>query len=145
MARIVTRLSYLAPLAALLSVTVLPMPAAVSQGKGRTIDVYDNHGGSVAAYNARWARLKRQGVKVRIVGPCQSACTILLRHIPRRDICVTPAASFGFHMAKLPDMTKLLWSGYAGDIRGWINQRGGLTPDFKWMSAPDTYRFFKKC
>lgn len=139
------RLIICLPMIAVLAVLGPTAVVAQNKGKGRTIDVYDNHGGSVAAYNARWARLKRDGVKVRIVGPCQSACTILLRHIPRRDICVTPAASFGFHTAKLPDMTKLLWSGYAGDIRGWINQRGGLTPDFKWMSAPDTYRFFKKC
>lgn len=133
--------------AALTIALLLALPAAPAhaQGKGRTIDVYDNHGGSVAAYNARWLRLKSQGVKVRVIGPCQSACTILLKHIPRRNICVTPAASFGFHTAKIPAMTKLLWSGYDAGIRGWINQRGGLTPDFKWMSAPDVYRFFRKC
>jgi hypothetical protein len=54
------------------------MPAAAE-----TIDVYDNHGGSVAQYNARWAGLAAQGASVRIVGPCQSACTVLLGHIPR--------------------------------------------------------------
>src|SRR6476619_6524627 len=59
-----------------------------------TIDVYDNHGGSVVQYNARWAGLAARGVDVRIVGPCQSACTILLGHIPRSKICVTPAARF---------------------------------------------------
>jgi hypothetical protein len=38
-----------------------------------------------------------------------------------------------------------MWSGYGGDIRGWINARGGLTREFIWMRAPDIYRFFKKC
>ena len=110
-----------------------------------TIDVYDNHGGSVAQYNARWAALAARGVDVRIVGPCQSACTVLLGHIPRSKICVTPNGSFGFHLANLPSATATLWNAYDSDIRGWINARGGLTKNFKWMSAPDTYRYFHRC
>lgn len=110
-----------------------------------TIDVYDDHGGSVAAYNARWGGLAARGVNVRIAGPCQSACTVLLRHIPRNRICVTPSASFGFHRAKRPDMTALLWSSYGADIKAWINNHGGLTDSFIWMRAPDTYRYFRKC
>ncbi len=110
-----------------------------------TIDVSDNHGGSVARYDARWTALAARGVSVRIVGACQSACTDLLGHIPRSRICVTPAARFGFHLANLPSATATLWAGYAGDIRGWIQQHGGLTKNFIWMSAPDTYRYFKRC
>ena len=67
--------------------------------RAETIDVSDSHGGSVAQYSGRWAELARKGVSVRIVGPCQSACTVLLGHIPRNRICVTPEASFGFHLA----------------------------------------------
>jgi len=110
-----------------------------------TIDVSDNHGGSVAAYNERWAGLAARGVSVRIVGPCQSACTVLLAHIPRSQICVTPAARFGFHTAKRADMTQVLWAAYDSDIKAWINARGGLTPDFKWMGTPDIYKYFRKC
>ena len=66
-----------------------------------TIEVFDNHGGSVAQYDSRWAGLAARGVDVKIVGPCQSACTVLLGHIPRSKICVTPSASFGFHLATL--------------------------------------------
>ena len=110
-----------------------------------TIDVSDDHGGSVALYAQRWQGLAERGVDVRIVGPCQSACTVLLGYIPRQRICVTPQARFGFHTALRPDMTALLWRGYAQDIRSWINARGGLTRDFKWMGAPDTFRYFHKC
>jgi hypothetical protein len=110
-----------------------------------TIDVSDNHGGRVAEYNARWAGLARRGVDVRIVGPCQSACTVLLGHIPRSRICVMPNASFGFHLARLEAATRTLWNAYQPDIRAWINARGGLTKDFIWMRAPDIYRFFRKC
>src|SRR5712691_370327 len=110
-----------------------------------TIDVYDNHGGSAAQYNARWAGLAARGVDVRIVGPCQSACTILLGHIPRNRICVTPAARFGFHLARRQDATQMLWSAYQADIRSWINAHGGLQKNFIWMGAPDVYRYFKRC
>jgi hypothetical protein len=110
-----------------------------------TIDVFDNHGGSVPEYTARWAGLAARGVSVRIVGPCQSACTVLLGHIPRSRICITEAASFGFHLAKVPSSTAILWHGYQADIRGWINQHGGLQRDFIWLRAPETFRFFHKC
>ena len=135
------RLGKYAPvLLGLLGVVAASMPA-----RSETIDVYDDHGGRVAAYSQRWASLAARGVNVRIVGPCRSACTVLLGHIPRSRICVTPNASFGFHLAKRADATATLWRAYGGDIRGWINARGGLTQDFKWMRAPDTYRYFRKC
>jgi hypothetical protein len=113
--------------------------------RAETVNVYDDHGGSVAEYDARWAALAARGVDVKIVGPCQSACTVLLAHIPYDRICVTPQARFGFHQAHRADATATLWAGYSAGIRDWINARGGLTPDFKWMGAPDTYRFFHKC
>ncbi len=85
-----------------------------------TIDVDDNHGGRVKAYDARWAAAAARGDSVRIVGPCQSACTVLLGHIPRSQICVTPNASFGFHLAKTLEATTILRNAYASDIKGWI-------------------------
>jgi hypothetical protein len=121
------------------------MAFATFPARAETIDVYDNHGGSVAQYDARWAALAARGVSVRIVGPCQSACTVLLGHIPRNRICVTPQARFGFHLARLPQATATLWNGYSADIKAWINQRGGLTHSFIWMGAPDVFRFFRKC
>jgi hypothetical protein len=127
------------------AVAVLLAASATSAARAETIEVSDNHGGSVAGYNARWAGLAARGVSVRIVGPCQSACTVLLAHIPRSRICVTPEASFGFHLAHLASATTTLWNAYGPDIQGWITQHGGLTSNFIWMRAPDTYRFFHKC
>jgi hypothetical protein len=124
---------------------LIALSLAAPVAEAETIDVSDDHGGSVAIYNQRWQEYAARGVSVRIVGPCQSACTVLLGHIPRSRICVTPEARFGFHIAHRPDMTALLWRSYASDIKGWINARGGLTPDFKWMGAPDTYKYFRKC
>jgi hypothetical protein len=113
--------------------------------RAETIDISDNHGGRVADYDARWSGLAQRGVSVRIVGPCQSACTVLLAHIPRSRICVTPQASFGFHLAHLPQATATLWSAYPTDVKAWINAHGGLTTNFIWMRAPDTFRYFHKC
>ena len=113
--------------------------------RAETIDVYDDHGGLVPEYDARWADLAARGVSVRITGPCQSACTVLLGHIPRDHICVMPEARFGFHLAKTERSTAMLWAAYDSDIRGWINAHGGLTHDFIWMGAPDIYSYFKKC
>jgi hypothetical protein len=118
---------------------------ATLPARAETIDVYDNHGGRVADYNAEWARHGAQGASVRIVGPCQSACTVLLGHIPRNRICVTEQASFGFHLANLPQATATLWAAYPTDIKAWINAHGGLTRNFVWMRAPDVYQFFRKC
>jgi ABC-type Fe3+ transport system substrate-binding protein len=113
--------------------------------RAETIDISDNHGGSVAQYNARWTELAGRGVNVRIVGPCQSACTVLLGRIPRSRIFVTPEASFGFHLARRADATATLRRAYSADIAAWINAHGGLTQDFIWMRAPDTFRYFRKC
>ena len=124
---------------------VAALCVAVSAAHAETVDVSDNHGGSVAAYDTHWASLAAHRVNVRIVGPYQSACTVLLGHIPRSRICVTPAASFGFHLANLPTARATLWAAYQSDIRDWINQHGGLTDQFIWMRAPETYRYFEKC
>jgi hypothetical protein len=110
-----------------------------------TIEVSDNHGGLVRDYDRRWADYAARGVDVKIVGPCQSACTVLLGHIPRSKICVTPQASFGFHLAGYESSTAILRSAYQSDIQAWIDAHGGLTHDFIWMRAPDTYRYFKRC
>jgi len=118
---------------------------AATAVRAETINVSDSHGGVVADYDARWAGLAAKNVNVRIVGPCQSACTVLLGHIPKSRICVTPAASFGFHLAQNPKSTATLWGAYDGEIQAWITQHGGLTSQFIWMSAPDIYRFFHKC
>ena len=126
---------------AILSIFYLAAPAA----RAETVDVSDDHGGSVAAYDARWAGLAVQGARVHIVGPCQSACTVLLGHIPRSRICVMPQARFGFHLAHLKSAQETLWGAYAPDIRHWIDAHGGLKPDFIWMGAPDIYRYFAKC
>jgi hypothetical protein len=125
--------------------TVAWTAGTIVSAHAETINVYDDHGGSVAEYDARWSELAARGVNVRIVGPCQSAWHGVARSYSQRPHCVTPQASFGLHLAHRPDATATLWTGYNAGIRERINSRGGLTADFKWMRAPDIYRFFRKC
>ena len=124
------------------------LAAVPTASPAEVIDVIDNHGGAVAQYDQRWHGIAARGVDVRIIGPCKSACTVLLAHIPRGKICVTPDASFGFHQALRPEMTTLLWNGYPADVRAWITKHGALRPHgtgLVWLRAPETYRFWHRC
>ncbi len=123
---------------------ILSLVASVASAE--TVEISNDRGGFVFMYQMRWEKLAAQGVNVRVSGPCLSACTILLGYIPRKDICVTPNATFGFHLATMQFATEQLWKAYPQDIRAWIDRHGGLAFfQILWMQAPETYRFFRKC
>ena len=86
-----------------LLVAILSLPASAAHAE--TIDVSDFQGGLLSTYQTQWSTLAARGVKVRIVGPCVSACTILVGYIPRNNICVMPNAYLGFHWL-LPTSTR---------------------------------------
>jgi hypothetical protein len=110
-----------------------------------TVEITDDRGGFVFLYVEKWEKLQTQKVNVRIAGPCLSACTVLLGYIPRRDICVTPEASLGFHLATLPSVTQQLLDLYPEDINAWLDQHGGLSLRVLWMQAPEIFKYFSKC
>jgi hypothetical protein len=126
-----------------LLVAILSLTA--SAARAETIDVSDFQGGLLSTYQTQWSTLAAQGVRVRIVGPCVSACTVLLSYVPRQNICVMPNAYLGFHWATTPFHTQEMWSAYPSDIRQWISQHGGLTDQMIWLQAPTIYRYFRKC
>jgi hypothetical protein len=110
-----------------------------------TVEITDDRGGFVFLYVEKWQKLQAQKANVKIAGPCLSACTVLLGYIPRRDICVTPNASLGFHLATLPSVTQQLLDLYPEDINAWLNQHGGLSFRVLWMQAPEIFKYFTKC
>jgi hypothetical protein len=55
----------------------------VSVARAEIVDVSDDHGGLLSAYQTEWALFAARQVDVRIVGPCVSACTVLVGYIPR--------------------------------------------------------------
>jgi hypothetical protein len=110
-----------------------------------TVQILDDRGGLVFAYQMQWAILAPQRLNVRIAGPCVSACTILLGYIPRERICVSSKAFLGFHSGTPDFITEDLLRAYPLDIRLWIAQHGGLTHQIIWLKAPDIYGYFRKC
>jgi hypothetical protein len=128
-----------------LLIAILALVTSVATAKAQTVDITDEHGGLLVLYQQRWEKLAAQGVHVRVVGPCVSACTVLIGYIPRDNICVMPNAAFGFHWATVQFATAELWKTYPLDIRGWINTHGGLTEQLIWLQAPDIYQYFNKC
>ena len=118
---------------------------APSLANAKTVQIIDDRGGLVIAYQMQWAMLAPQRVNVQIAGPCVSACTILLGYIPRERICVSSRASLGFHLATPDFVTEDLLRAYPLDIRLWIAQHGGLTHQIIWLQAPDIYGYFRKC
>jgi hypothetical protein len=117
----------------------------VSVARAEIVDVSDNHGGLLSAYQTQWALFAARRVDVRIVGPCVSACTVLIGYIPRQHICVAPGGYLGFHWTTAGFATQELWSAYPSDIRLWISQHGGLSDQMLWLQAPSIYRYFRKC
>ena len=118
---------------------------AVSFARAETVEITGDYGGLVYWYQLKWEKLASRGVDVRIVGPCLSACTVLVGYIPRERICVTSNGSLGFHMATENSVTYRLLTIYPPDIRSWIDQHGGLSWNILWLQAPALYRFFRRC
>ena len=90
-----------------------------------TITVGDDRGGFLNFYIEKTERFRRSGERVRIMGRCDSACTLYLS-LPR--VCVGPNARLGFHQASRPDGNPILLSYYPRPIRDWLDSVGGLPP-----------------
>jgi hypothetical protein len=64
-----------------------------------TVRIYDDPGGQIGGYLAKYEAIRDAGEPVVIDGACASACTLLLGVVPRNQICVTSRAVFAFHSA----------------------------------------------
>ena len=68
--------------------------AREAHAAGEELVIWNNSGWSVAEMG-RVLQLVRDGLKVRIVGDCASACTFFLT-VPE-NVCYEPSAKFAFH------------------------------------------------
>lgn len=119
-----------------LTVLVLALAMMSADSAFAAAKIYNDLGGQIGTYLAKFQTLRRSGKRVIIDGTCASACTMLLGVIPRSRICVTPRAVLEFHTAwdpspagepvNSPAGNRILWSYYPGDIRNWIERHGGL-------------------
>lgn len=122
----------------------LPPPA------GPTVTIRNDRGGQVIHYALKMLRLKEAGHSVRFSGRCDSACTLYLA-LPRSKTCVSPGASFGFHLpygasgAGNEVAAQYLLSSYPGWVRSWIADKGGLKGPIKTMGYGYASQFLPTC
>jgi hypothetical protein len=118
------------------------------------VRIYDDRGGQIGEYLAKYQALRVSGEKVEIDGTCASACTMLLGVVPRDRICVTPQATLVFHAAWDPTPggpaisnagTRILWSSYPSDVRKWISRHGGLRSEMIYLRGPELYAMYPIC
>jgi hypothetical protein len=119
------------------------------------VRISDDFGGQIGRYIVHYTAMRESGERVVIDGLCLSACTLVLGVIPRNRICVTSRARLGFHAAWRPgqrsrivsadDGTQLLMDTYPQEIRDWIAQRGGLSPQLKYLSGRELAAMYQIC
>jgi hypothetical protein len=84
---------------------VMPAPgwwnADIDKGSAATRTViYNDRGGNLNFYSARWRALAESGSDVEIRGACMSACTTIMVYVPHDKLCFGKEASLTFHMTK---------------------------------------------
>jgi hypothetical protein len=112
-------------------------------------------GDQIGTYVDKYQGVRSSGEIVIIDGFCASAWTIVLGTIPHDKICVTSRARLGFHAAwdpgsngrKItnPEATQTLYSMYPFEVRRWIDQRGGLTPQMIFLSGRELAGMYRPC
>lgn len=137
---------------AVLSAMLLAMSVASASA---TVRIYDDRGGQIGAYLAKYEALRASGERVVIDGTCASACTMLLGLIPRDRICVTPRAILEFHAAWKPTSSgnrvvskagsEFLWSSYPRAVRRWISRHGGLRPQIIYLRGAALNAMYPAC
>jgi hypothetical protein len=111
----------------------------------------NDFGGLLGEYVAKYRVMAARGDTLVVDGACYSACTLALGIV---DVCATPRASFGFHMARSTTLfgpfpsdywSRYMMAHYPPEIRAWIVSRGGLTPDFKILRGKELAALVPTC
>ena len=118
--------------------------------------ILSSSGGEVSSYLAVFARVRQSGDRVIIDGPCLSACTLVLRTIPKNRICVTRRAVLGFHapkyvdprsgrMSRSSEATRIVTQSYPAGVPAWIKKRGGLTQKVIYLRGRELAALYPHC
>lgn len=121
--------------------------------------VRDNVGGKLNTYFLAAAQIRAEHRHLMIDGRCYSACASAADWV-RANVCITPAAQFGFHlrhetmMVEDEPITFNIGKGrdaeqpLSNDLRAWVLRHGGFPASatrFMLMSAGEAAKFFKRC
>lgn len=116
--------------------------------KTKVCTINANGGGYTDQFLATAKRIRAAGYRLRINGPCASAC-VLLADTLRNLTCITPRARFGFHMANVLGSNAEAVPKYSSDIQAWVKRNGGYpsnkSGDLRWMKYKDARKFWKAC
>src|SRR5262249_4033796 len=95
--------------------------------------LYFERGGVIKEHVERWQELAQSGADVEILGPCFSACTMVVVYVPKERLCFGTFGSLQFHLARdqetgKPSLDASLWmlKQYPREIYDWIMERGGV-------------------
>jgi hypothetical protein len=125
--------------------------------QGETVKLTFEPGGSVAVHEGRFREIAVRNSKVEVINDCASACTLVVSHIKKENLCFGPNASLKFHQARhahtgqlSPDTTERMYRSYPDDIRAWIDRKGGPSkiPHTGWLylDAPELWKMgYAKC
>jgi hypothetical protein len=115
------------------------------------------HRGLVDKYNIQWKVIAEAGGPVEILGMCQSACTLVMAHVPKDRLCFGQDGYLNFHQARssldgslAPETTKWMIRHYPDDIRNWIDRQGGVemlpTHTYWTLRASELWKMgYSKC
>ena len=115
-----------------------------------SLSIRGDRGGNVMTYALRMLKLKDSGKQVQFRGSCESACTLYLA-LPRNRVCVTPQASFNFHLPYGASASgnraaaSYMLRQYPGWVRSWINSKGGLSSRMISMKYAHASKFLPTC
>ena len=126
----------------------IPLPPAAPE-----VTIAGQPGGAVSTHAARVIDYDNAGSRIRIMGACVSACTLVLA-LPRDRICVGPNAALGFHQPSprnnprlaTTDIGAAMQDTYPGFVQQWLRSNGGMpagTP--KYMRYDMLKRYFRTC
>jgi hypothetical protein len=136
--------------------TVWPKNETKSETKSGMV-IYREPGGVIKEHIERWQELARSGTDVEILGPCYSACTLIVAYVPKERLCFGAFATLQFHLARNPKTGKpsldaSLWmlKQYPPEVYDWIMERGGVDsmtiPTFMELRAPSLWRMgYRQC
>jgi hypothetical protein len=127
----------------LFAAVLMAMPASAETVSG-------NPGGQIVNFALHVAELRAADEPVSFDGSCDSACTLYLS-LPAEQLCVTPHASFGFHLpygvgaqANAAAASYLI-SQYPDWVRQWIEEHGGLSHTIMRMGAEEAAKHLPLC
>ena len=133
----------IARVVALLATTLMAFPAHAET-------IRQNPGGQIVVFALHVAQLRAAEEPVHFDGACDSACTLFLS-LPAEQLCVTPRASFGFHLPygvgaqQNAVAADYLISQYPDWVREWIEAHGGLSHTIIRMGADEAAQHLPLC